>query len=45
MDDEDRAARIEELKAKLKARRNRQGYKQNVEEIEAEITRLEALNG
>lgn len=37
--------RIEELKAKLKARRNRQGYAQNVRDIEAEIERLEALNG
>lgn len=45
MTDDKCLARIEALKAKAKARRNRQGYKQNVEEIDAEIARLEAMNG
>lgn len=37
--------RILELKAKLKARDGRQGYKQNCEDIKAEIARLEADDG
>jgi len=41
---EDVAARIAALQAKLKARRDQPGYKQNVKDIETEIARLEALN-
>lgn len=34
-------ARIDELKRKLQAREGQPGYAQNVEEIKAEIARLE----
>jgi len=44
MTPEEIAARIEALKAKLKARTNQPGYKQNVKDIEAEIARLEAMD-
>lgn len=38
--------RIAELERKLKARRGRKGFDENVRDIEAEIARLkEALNG
>lgn len=38
--------RIAELERKLKARRGRKGFDDNVRDIEAEIARLkEALNG
>lgn len=33
------------LKAKLKAREGKQGFKQNVADIKARIAELEALNG
>lgn len=37
--------RIQELERKLKARKGRRGFDENVKEIEAEIARLkEALN-
>ena len=41
---EEQAARLAALKAKLKARENMPGYKQNVEDLKAEIARLEALD-
>lgn len=45
MTNDDRLARIEALKAKLSARDGQPGYAQNVEDIMAEIARLEAVNG
>lgn len=39
----DYSTRLADLKAKLAARKGKSEYKQNVEEIRAEIARLEAL--
>lgn len=36
--------RLAELKARLKVRKGKRGFADNVREIEAEIARLEALN-
>jgi hypothetical protein len=41
---DEETARLAALKAKLKAREDRPGYKQNVEDLKAEIARLEALD-
>ena len=37
--------RLKQLKAMLRAREGKSGYKANVEAIKAEIARLEAENG
>lgn len=42
MDREARAARLDDLRAKLRAREGKSEYKQNVVAIRAEIERLEA---
>lgn len=39
------AERLVALKAKLKARDSKPGWKDNVADLKAEIARLEALNG
>jgi hypothetical protein len=44
MTEEEREARIAQLKAKLRARDGRPGYKINCEELRAEIARLEATD-
>lgn len=44
MTSEERTARLAILKSKVKAREGKPGYKQNVEEVKAEIARLEAQN-
>lgn len=41
----DNQPRIDELKRKLASRRRMPGYTQNVQEIEAEIARLERAQG
>jgi hypothetical protein len=41
----DNQPRIDELKQKLSARRRMPGYTQNIQEIEAEIARLEGAQG
>lgn len=42
---EEERARLEALRAKLKARDGKPGYKQNCEDLRAEIARLEAIDG
>lgn len=40
----EKEARLAALKAKLRVRDGKQGYKQNCDDIRAEIARLEALS-